>query len=1270
MQMRSSTPHTWLWMILLSLLVGIPSTALAQLDTGALAGTILDPAGKSVLGARVTIKGVDTGTVYSAVSAASGYYSLPAIRPGRYTVQASAAGFKTVVDSSVVISIGATTAFNVNFAVGEATETINVVAGESGLETESSEIDLDVSPEQVDKLPLSVAGFRSPEALAYLAPGVAGFGQASSGTDTIKIAGGQELGTDFLLDGITTNREENGSGSFGIVNPSIEAVNEFHISITNLPISEGRTTGGLVNFNTKGGTNDYHGAAYMFYKNAAFDALDWFQKGKAFQATGAARAEQLVKPADTKEDYGGNLGGPVMIPGLYNGRNKSFYFFNFEQWHQNYGGPITSLLPTPAELGSDGQYYDFSSLLGGPIGTSPCGETVYAGEIMDPRYDNTSIPCRYAGFGQTVTGTPGHYSASGMPTNKIPITRQSSIANMFVTKYLMPLAQQEVPGSSVYNYVYNGPGSSGSIDNTAYSVRFDQNIGENHKVWAFLQYRENTDTGGNSNLPPPIQTCCGTIDQKGSYLRTGWDWTVTPNLVNVLTIGGNRSNNINKSKASQMGTSWDQSFGIANGFSNDFPVFQFIGFTFGGFGQQEDSTDVDNTVALNDVLHWQVGAHSLVFGGETQYHQYSWVSSIGGTCSGNAGCFQFWPNQTASDEDFWGEDGNAFAAFLIGETGLASNLHDLHAPRWISHYGAIFAGDSWKTTPHLNINYGIRWSYETPRHESIGDTSIWDPKMIDAATNGGPYGQALGALVFAGKGAGRNGSVNETWGSVWRKDFEPRVGFAWQPPLFNSKAVLRGSAGIYYGPLVYADYGQGTTQGFTVQNALFTADPLDGVQLDNGLGTLPTTPDLNPNQLDGSSISADYIAKSNGRPGMVENWALEAQYEVSPNTTLILGYMGNHATHLHAMLDFFNDMPDKYMREGDWLNWWAYYPPNAEGGFGVNSIEPYSNFSCPAGPPACTWPVNEPISQAMRPFPQIGYINMDSYLQNLGQSTYEALEARLDKRFSNGLNILASYTFSKTLTDADVIQPYWSTLQNGGAVQDPENLRAEKCVSSEDTPNNLAVSYIYDLPVGKGKRFFSAAPRPVDWILGNWSYSGILHYESGQPMSIFGATGVPGKNSSIRFNRVVGQPVKNAAFKNPLDFNSTSYATACSTGYFNCSAFYDPNLFTNRDAGDINPNGTVAGNGEGNPWKFGDMPRNSADIRWISWESEDMGLGKTFEVHEGLNVEFRADMFNVFNRHYWARPVSDMYSGITTDGQIGGDMAGGRTSQFRLRLNF
>lgn len=1228
----------------------------AQLDTGSISGTVLDQTGKVVAGASVKIVGEETGFNYSTVSSSTGYYVFPSVRTGKYDLTVVAPGFKTSISTGIVAAVSASTSLNVSLAVGGAAETISVNAGGYNLESDSTEIDESIQQEQVDYLPLMAGTWRTIESLVFIAPGVVGMGQASNGTDTLKIAGGQEMGTDFLIDGITTNRQENGSGSFGIFSPSPDAINEFHVSISSLPIQEGRTTGGLANFNTRGGTNAYHGSVYEFFKNTALDANSWFNNADIAQQGNTAAARQLYKRnTDNKNEYGLTLGGPLRVPHFYNGHDKSFFFFSWEQSRYNYGAPINSQLPTPAELGADGQNFDFSSLLGGQIGVSKCGQMAYAGEIFDPQYDNTAQPCRYAGFGQTVTGSNGNYTVTGAPTNKIPVNRASSLAQMFVTNYLMPLAKQEVTGSGNYNYTYR---NAGAITNTGYTLRIDENLGPNHKLWGFFGARENTDTGGNSNMPPPIQTCCGTVDQLGKLVRAGWDWVISPTMLNSLTVGGNRSNNINKSKASQMGTNWDQKFGIANGFSNDFPVFQFVGYTFGGFGQQEDSTDVDNVVALNDIVHLQRGAHSFVLGGEAQYHQYSWVSKIGGTCAGNAGCFQFWNNQTASDENQWTQDGNPFAAFLIGETGLASNLNDLHAPRWIAHYGAIFASDTWKMKPNLTVNFGLRWSFETPRREADGDTSIWDPKMVDQSTVAGINGQALGALVFAGKGAGRNGSMNETWAKVWKKNFEPRVGFDWAPKNLEDRLVVRGSAGIYYGPLVYADFGQGTVQGFTVQNGLFTADPLDGVPLDNGLGVMPTTPDLNPNQLDGTSTSADYVAPTNGRPGMVENWALETQYQIEPNLIVTLGYIGNHATHLHAMLDYFNDMPDRDMSLGDCLNWWAVAPcPDGWGpdnpNFVINTnVLPYANFACASG---CTWPENEPAYQALRPFPQIEYINMDSYIQNLGQSSYDALEAKLEKKFSNGLNILASYTFSKTLTDADVIQPYWSTLQNGGAVQDPENLRGEKAVSSEDIPQNLALSYVYELPIGRGKRFLGNSSRLADLATGHWTIAGMHHYESGQPISIFGATGIPGKNSSVRFNRVAGQPVKNPNYKSPLLFQNDTYADACSTGYFNCAAFSDPNIVSNRGTG---------------AYTFGSMPRNSSDIRGFGYQDEALSLSKGFPITERIKMDFRAEMFDAFNRHIFTRPVSGMTVGATNVGQIGGLQEGPRVMQFHLKITY
>ena len=1240
-------------------LLVIGATALAQLDTGAVTGTVFDPDGRVVQKAQVDLQEEGTGTRYSTVSSSSGYYVVPAVRPGTYDVTASAAGFKTVIYRGVVVAVGAQTARNLTLQIGSTSATVTVKSGPETLEAETSEVDDNIEPVQVEDLPLAVSGtLRSLSSLEFLVPGAIGIGENGvAGVQLSKIDGGQEEATDYLVDGITTNRQQNGSGNFDIIAPSIEAVNEFHVSISGLPAQMGQTTGGIANFNSKSGTNSYHGTVYDFFKNAALDANSWFNNGDiSLEGNTPAAIAEYRRPADTKNDYGVAMGGPVRIPHVYNGTNRTFFYFSWEQLRYSYGGAINSLLPTPAELGANGQNFDFSSTLGStPLGVSPCGETVYPGEIFDPNYENTSIPCRYAGFGQSVSGTQGAYSVSGAPTNRIPLARASKVAMNIVNTYLMPLAKQEVAGSSNYNYTYN---SIGLVNQTVYSLRIDQNVGSRHKIWGFWSSRENTDSGGNSNMPPPIQTCCGTVNQLGKLFRAGWDWVLTPTVVNTLTVGGNRSNNINKSKAALMNTDWDQQLGIANGFSNDFPVFAFYGNTFGGIGQQLDSTDTDNVLAVNDILHWQHGEHSFIFGGEYQYHQYSWQSHIGGTCSGNAGCLQFWDNQTASDEDFWGEDGNSLAAFLIGEAGDLNNLNNLHQPRWIMHDVALFTQDDWKLTPSLTLNLGFRWSFSTPRYEADGDTTILDPTLPDPAASDYP-----GALVFAGKGAGRNGNVHETWAQTYYKDFSPRVGLAWQPgfPVLRKKLVVRANGGIYYGPLIYADFGQGTTQGFQVQGNLFTADPLDGPPLDGGLQALATTPDLNPSQLDGTTTSVDYIAPNNGRPAMVETWTLETQYAIKPDWIFTLGYLGMHSTHLHALLDLYNDMPDKDMALGDWLYWWATLPGPA----GSPPLEPYANFACASG---CTWPVNEHEYQALRPFPQITYVNMDSYLQNLGMSSYDALEAKLQHNFSNGFNLLVSYTFSKDLTDADAAQPYVGNLQQSGGgsigVQDPENLRAEKCVSSEDAPNNLVVSYIYDLPFGQGKRFFSSVNRPIRAVISNWSVSGIQRYLSGQPISIWGATGIPGKNSSVRFDQVPGQPVKNPHYKNPLLFNPNSNATACATGYFNCAAFYDPNLYTNRD-----PNG-VGPTGEGNPWRFGTMPRNSANIRGPAYLDEDFGISKLIPIHGSITADFRAEMFDAFNRHIFVRPNSDLNSANLNVGQIGGLLNGPRNVQLRLRIAF
>lgn len=1215
-----SRPLAWLLLPLLLAALALPLRA--QLDTGSVSGIVTDPSGDVVPHAFIKATQTATGSVYTSRSSGAGYYILPSLHPGIYTITVSAKGFRTAVYTGVRVAIGTQATQNAALTVGSAVQTVTVNSSSIQLETTTSEIDDTISPREVEQLPLQVTGnLRSLSSLEFLVPGAVGPGTSSGGStfQMAKINGGQEEGTDYLVDGITTDRMENGSGSFDIVAPSVEAVNEFHIDLSGLPADLGRTTGGLANFNTKSGTNQYHGAIFDFYKNAALDGNNWFNNGYLAEtpASNVAVRNGLQRPADTKNDYGISMGGPVDIPHIYNGHSKTFFFFAWEQLRYNTGSAATSLIPTPAELGSNGQYFDFTSSLGPQIpgASDPCNSKLYYGEIFDPTSEKVvnGVPCR----------TPLTYNGH---LNEIPISRESKIAKA-VLQYL---PKPNLNGG-VNNFVYD---TADTIAQTVYSLRMDQNLGPKNKIWGFYSSRENTDQGNGLNLPPPINSAGGgAVNQLGKLFRFGWDWIITPNVVNSLTLGTNRSNNYNLSRAANMGTNWDSKLGIANGSGPVFPGFVFVGSPYPSFGENVDSQDVDNTIAVNDIVHWQHGRHSFIFGGEAQYHQYSFVSKIGGTCSGNAGCFTFWDNQTASDTTYWGRDGNSFAAFLIGQAGTANALSQLHAPRWITHYGALFAQDDWKVLPNLTLNLGFRWSADTPRHEADGDTSIMNMTTPNPAANNIP-----GALVFAGKGPGRNGHVNETWAKTYLGDFSPRIGFAWSP---IKRDVIRMNGGIYHGPLVYADFGQGTMQGFTVNQTLFTPDPLSGPQLDAGLPQLPIHPDLNPSQLNTQAV--DNIQSAFGRPAMVETWTAENQFEINPNLYLSLGYLGMHSTRLHGLIDFPNDIAEKDLALGTCLEGSNPACP------AINA--PYANFFNEWGPGV--W-----AEQAMRPFPQYGYINQDSYLQNVGQSSYEAFEAKLDRRFHNGLNVLASYTFSKTLTDADAIQPYYSTLQNQGGTQNPYNHKAEKAVSNEDIPNNFVVSYLYALPVGHGRRFFANAPKAVSAVISNWRISGIQRYMSGQPISFFGANGIPGFDNGIRPNRVLGQPVRRSGKFNPFNFvndGNTGYdhsSGACTTGYWNCAFLTDPNP---------NPGVDV-------PWRFGNMPRNSADIRSFGYYDEDIGINKTFDLREGVTAEFRGEMFNAFNRHIFNKPDSGVQD--TSFGQVGSTLNGPRNVQFVLRITY
>jgi hypothetical protein len=1185
--------------------------AVAQLNSGSISGTISDATGGVIPGAKITATETQTGTVYNTVSNSAGIYTLPSLLPGNYAVTVTAASFKVAEVKGLLVFVSNSTGHDFTLQPGQSDVVVTVEADGPALDTQSSDVGTSISQQQVEDLPIATGtALRGLTQLTFLTPGAVGPG-TNGGTEYTKIGGGQTFGSDNLIDGLSTQRSENGTGFFDQVTPSVDAIGEFRVETEALPAYYGRTTGGISSYKTKSGTNEYHGTVFDFFRNTILDANNYLNKGNAI-INGFTQNNNLnyARPADRYQDYGVTLGGPLVIPHLYNGKDKTFFFFSFDQPASTSSHTMQETVPTLAERGllngSNGTIGDFSAVLGTTpiLGANktpllnPCtGGDIYPEQIYDP---NTT---------RTVNGTE---CRTAFANNQIPLGR-SPLAQKLLA--LIPLPNYTSGGTQ--NYIYTAPEH---VSQTAYSVRVDQNIGTRNHLFAFGLMRENFDSGV-ADLPGVANSGSQLQDFYSKILRVGWVSTIKPNLINSLTVGGNRINSINDAPSSLLGTNYDAQLGIPNtaDAGTNFPTIN-IGEGVPTLGSSNFDRNVDNGLLGNDTVAWQLGRHSLRFGVDYRWTEFSYENN-----GPAAGTFNFARAQTSAFNNGTAEgaSGNSIASFLLGVTSGTARTVQLHAPRWIQQYYSGYVQDDWKALRNLTVNAGFRYSIDTPRHEAEGDISSFDPTIPNPAANG-----LLGGYKFGGIGAGRDGNKNEQFASTYFKDFEPRLGFSYAPGWLHDSFVIRSSYTIMYGPLIYADFGQGLSQGFTNSSSQPNTDGfVPNSILDNGPPTVALTPTITPSLLVGGSDVADYVRKSDGKPAMVQNWVLETQAQLAPDLILTLGYLGERGTRLRSLVQWYNEIDPAYFGLGNTL----YAPLQSTAGAQSGVRQPYPNFF---------QLTNGLVGQALLPFPQYGYLNNDSYLQDLGQSTYNAMEVKLDRKFRNGLNLLISYTWSKTFTDADSIQPYQQVDQCQCGTQNPYNLKAERALSIADVPTNFVASYLYELPIGTGKRFFGNSNRVVNALIGGFRIGGINRYLSGQPISFFGAQGIPYFDGGIRFNRNVGNPILTSAAAsghyNPFNYVSNpascqaAASTTCTnqTGFFSGQAFIDVNDAAHRGAG---------------AYRFGNMPRTTAEVRTPAYFNEDANINKHIPIHGLISGDLRLEAFNVFNRHGFAKPDSGVF---------------------------
>jgi hypothetical protein len=1168
--------------------------AAGQANQGSIAGVVQDSTGAVVANAKLTATEKSTGTVYHTVSTTSGSYRFPNVRIGTYDLTVSAPGFKSPTLTGIVVQIATTAAVDIKLSAGGANETIVVQADAPTLQSESSDIGTVVGAKQILDLPLAlgstVQAMRSPEAFVFLTPGAVGPGSDSGngGTFESKISGGQNYATEVLLDGSSTTRSENGS-SFDETAPSVDAIGEFKVITSTLPAEFGRTTGGIESFSTKAGTNSFHGSAYDIFRNTDLDANTW---GNDFQLSqNPANRSQFATPLDRQNDYGGTFGGPVIIPHLYNGKDKTFFFFSWEQYRQTTGGVTTSTVPTTENLGGN---FEATLNTSNILGINPCdGTNIYQGEIFDPATTQTvgGVECRTAFMNE-----PGSGGLNAIPTNRF-----SQVGQNIISYYPAP---QNTNLTNNYVFPFSYP-----ILDTAMTVRIDQNISAKSKAYFTYSSRTNNRISTTPEWAGPAgygrnQTFTT------HFIRFGYDYTFTPTLLNHVNLGYNRTNssNVGAGVALGGGVDWDAKLGITGASGPMFPSMNIAEGTTASFGDNVDGDTIDNGFRFNDTLTWVRGKHEIKFGYEQWYQQYSPLNF-----QNTSGSFNFARAQTAATSLTAGSSGNGIASLLLGELSTANVTAYASQARWLRSYFAGFVQDSFKVTPTLTVNLGFRYEIDQPQKEANGDTS-----NISLTTPNPGAGNLPGALVFAGTGTGRNGNVNERWANIWTKDFGPRIGFAWSPSALNGNTVFRGGYGIIYGNLQYADFGGFNRTGFQANPSFNSINGFDpALQIDSGLPGYPPPPNLDPTQL--NFQGPQYTDPSYGRPPMIQNWSFEVQHQITSDLIMDIAYVGSHSVSLRSNYDAVNTLNPKYFTLGGLLG-----QP-----IGSQTLVPL---------PYPGFPTTAAVAQGLVPFPQYFGFNTDGALENLGQSTYNALEGQLTRRFHNGLNLMASYTWSKILTDADSALPFFATLHQGGAPSNVFNRRVDKAISNQDLPQNFVLSYIYELPFGKNKKFLSSG-RALDKAVGGWSFSGIQRYESGQPIAFGCATAPAAYADCIRFNYIPGASIQSSAWRgkngNFVPITPADYALGSpGTPIFN--PLDTANLAANPAFDDPNSPQNVTSRGT---YVFGTSPRVDGTVRMGAYLSEDFNLLKRTKITETSDLLFQVNFLNAFNRHVWNRPA-------------------------------
>jgi hypothetical protein len=1056
--------------------------AYAQTSFGTVSGTVTDSSGSTVPNAVVRINNTDTGAARDVSTDSRGFYTAPSLPPGPYMLAVEAPGFKRAERRGITLPVNGAIQVDIALQIGDMKEAVQVTAEAPLLNTANSTVSTVIDTTKIVNMPLNGRQFTQ---LILLAPGTSPRQPGASGLDnnlsgvSPAVNGARPQNNNFTLDGADNNEAFFNSFS---VSPSVDAIAEFKVQSNIASAEFGRGAGANINVSFRSGTNQLHGVVYEYLRNDKLDARNPFSPER-----GPFKQNQ----------FGGTLGGPVLIPKLYDGRNRTFFFFAAEAFRQRRGlTPPTSLVPTAQQLSGN--------LAGGP-------------QIFDPM--------------TTRRDAAGRLVRDPFPGNIIPPNRINPGARIIAEQFFPAPNLTGVPGRNYIN------AKSTAQDDNQWNVRLDQRISTNNSLFfrSSVNDRERTSPTSLPRLDSIL------FNRNRNFLLSDTHVFGATTILDVKVA-------LNRSYLATLNSSLDPNLLFTQtglqGYvvqSQEFPMFPIIGIAgFAGVSQDATLFGPLNNYQYLATLTKVLGRHTWKVGGDLRRQQLF----TGSYRAGNIG-FDGIPT---ADPQSRSNTGQPLASFLLGLPSSASRAVGDTNARMRGGMYHFFIQDDIRATSRLTLNIGLRYEYNQLPYERDGRMSAFDLRngnILWASTN-----------PITGEPANvRRNITDPDW-----NNFAPRFGFAYQ---LTSRTTVRSGYGLFYNSNFMQEQqgGRGQwpfalNQNDTNLNIDFPDRPLQNL--------FPVGPQ--------SVISFGGTRAIDARTAYSQQWNLHVQRQLSGNLALEVGYVGGKGTKLYT-------------------NW--------------------RGNGAPPGPGA----VNP-----RRPFPQFGTISEQNAR---GNSNYHGLQVKFEKRYSQGLTFLSSYTWSKSIDDSSTL----ITLSQ----HNPFDLRQERGLSEYDVRHNSVTTFVYELPFGRGKAIGADMPSFLNVLAGGWQVNGIATFRTGFPIRI------------VLPSDVANTGVSGGQRPNLIGTLMLPASERTTERWFNTAALAAPPAFT-----------------------FGNLGRHP--ISGPGLVNVDFGAFKNFRIQERHTIQFRAELFNALNRTNLGQPGGTF--GTAQFGRIASTSTDARDVQLALRYQF